>query len=158
MQTGYATLPEHEPPVLDPMAIVHPDKLLHVVEAARWALPETGLSDVELVVVDDPQVLAELGERAAPVLLVAVYEPADVLMHAQLLGLGCVLQNLWHAANDVGLGLRVVADPAGELARVLAIPASRAVAFAVELGLPRTTPSPHPPRDLRDVVRWNRYR
>jgi hypothetical protein len=143
--------------MFDPAWPVHPDKLLHVVEAARWTVPAPGLPALDLVVVDDPAVLVELGEAAAPLLIVAVYDPARAEPSRMLqLGFGCVAQNLANAAHGVGLGFQL-AEPGPQLASVLAIPPARELAFVARLGRPARTEVPQATRDLRDLIRWNRY-
>jgi hypothetical protein len=95
-------------------------------------------------------------------LVIAVYDPtrrAESSERAMQLGFGCVVQNLSQAAHAAGLALQLAApDPGETLMRALAIPAACEIAFAVRLGRPMRTPSTsRVSRDLRDLIRWNRY-
>jgi nitroreductase len=105
----------------------------------------------------------------SPALLVVVYDPShrapasvgDVL---GIMSLGCVLENMWLAAEALGIGFQVLSVFAGEqveaeVRRVLEIPADRRIAFAVRLGYPAAPPRrlPRVRRDLVTFVHRNRY-
>ena len=70
---------------------------------------------------------------------------------------GCVMQNMWLAAEDLGIGLQVLsvlsAEPIEpELRRVLGFPALRKVAFGCRVGYPAATSSEAYLRVRREVV------
>ena len=108
--------------------------------------------------------------RGAPMVLVVMFDPrvrapasaGDVL---GMMSLGCVLQNLWLAATAHHVGVHVMSTFAAppvavEVARVLAIPETMALAFAVGLGYPA---EPHQGdlrvrRELETFVHRNRHR
>ena len=125
----------------------------------------------------NPETLHALGTpllrdtiRGAPTVLVVTFDPrqrapaseGDVL---GMMSLGCLLQNLWLAAEAHHVGLHVMSTfatspVAAEVRRILAIPDPRAIAFALGLGYPT---APHEPelrvrRDLETFVHRNRRR
>jgi nitroreductase len=99
--------------------------------------------------------------RGAPTLLVVVYDPrkrapaseGDVL---GMMGLGCVMQSMWLAAEERGIGMQILSVFGGggrvedEIKRVLAVPAELKIAYAARLGYPAEAAEPHP-RVRRDV-------
>jgi nitroreductase len=83
---------------------------------------------------------------ATSVLLIVLYNPTtrapasegDFLGHVSL---GCVMQNMWLAAADVGIGFHVVSSLAappmeGQLRKLLGFPEPHKIAFTVRLGYP----------------------
>jgi nitroreductase len=108
--------------------------------------------------------------RAAPMVLVVTYDPGvrapasegDVL---GMMSLGCVMQNIWLATHDLGIGLHVMSTFAGEavsgaVKQLLAIPPELRVAFALALGYPAGTPAPalRVRREPEAFAHRNRYR
>jgi nitroreductase len=101
--------------------------------------------------------------------LVVTYDPrlrapaseGDVL---GMMSLGCVMQNLWLAAQAQGIGVHVMStfatDPvATHVKHVLGIPETLNIAFAIALGY--STAAPDALRVRREVERFahrNRYR
>jgi len=58
-----------------------------------------------------------------------------------MMSLGCVLQNIWLAAAELGIGAQILSATAGNgpecvLRELLGIPAHMNVAFAIRLGYP----------------------
>lgn len=107
--------------------------------------------------------------RGCPLVLVVVYDtrkrapasPGDVL---GLISLGCVLENMWLAATDRGIGLQVMSafsgsDAEPEIHRILSLPAHLRIAFACRLGYPAAAPSPYlrVRRGTRRFTHRNRY-
>jgi nitroreductase len=107
--------------------------------------------------------------QATPVLGIVTYDPdkrapdsdGDFLGH---IGLGCVLQNMWLAAHSLGIGLQVISifnkEPAeGEVKKVLNIPASLKIAFAIRLGYAPSTPakSLRVRREAKDFTHHNKF-
>jgi nitroreductase len=195
--------------------------LRQIVEAARWAPTAHNMQNFELVVVDDPALLARLGAirpevsetfvrenyaqlsfsedelrrrrvgilgtmfppswrrpdapleelrreaksslhdtiQDSPALVVVLYDPARraPASEGDLLGimsLGCVLENMWLVAQDLGVGFQVMSVFAGApvepaVKELLGIPVALRIAFAVRLGYP---PAAAPP-----AVRVRRY-
>jgi nitroreductase len=246
MKTGYAILPPTAP-VRDILAVIrdrhstrcafdaaHPIPevaLADLLEAARWAPTAHNMQNFEIVVIDDPTLMTELGAieapvsevfvrenyaqlawsreelrrkqvgvlaemfplawrdpavtaetlqalgesylrdtmRGAPMVLVVTYDPrlrapaseGDVL---GMMSLGCVMQNLWLAAQAQGIGVHVMStfatDPvATHVKHVLGIPETLNIAFAIALGY--STAAPDALRVRREVERFahrNRYR
>jgi nitroreductase len=84
-------------------------------------------------------------------LLVVLYDagrraPASEGDALGLIGLGCVLENMWLGAEALGIGLQVLASLAGgdaepALAKLLSIPDHMRVAFGCRLGYPLVTNS-----------------
>ncbi|MEP6860367.1 MAG: nitroreductase family protein [Deltaproteobacteria bacterium] len=205
----------------DPTWHVTPRELALLVEAARWAPSPHNMQNFQLVVVESPAVLAELGtirapmsplflaesscqlaptpeelERrqtgilatsippggrdqpapgsaenprvlgelisGAPMLIVVVFDPTvhapasehDVL---GMMGLGCMLENMWLIAQALHLDFQVVSSFAApeierDVEHVLAITAPWRIAYALRIGhaiAPQITP-----RIRRDVVRF----
>ena len=81
-----------------------------------------------------------------PVLLVVLYNterraPASKGDSLGLIGLGCVLENMWLSAQSLGISVQVLASLAGgdvepALAKLLGIPDHTRVAFGCRLGYP----------------------
>jgi nitroreductase len=81
-----------------------------------------------------------------PVLLVVLYNterraPASEGDSLGLIGLGCVLENMWMSAQSLGISVQVLASLAGgdvepALAKLLGIPDHMRVAFGCRLGHP----------------------
>jgi nitroreductase len=204
----------------DPGRRVDERDVVRIVEAARWAPTAHNQQNFELVIVDDPAVIDELGELRAPVsrayvedtlalcswsldelfarrvgvlgtefppawhgsepddarrlaasiagaplLIFVLHDPSRRPPGTDLLGpisLGCVLENMWLAATAAGLDVQLLttiteADVADEIARVLRVPASLRVAFALRVGhaLSPTTPA-RVRREARAIVHRNR--
>jgi nitroreductase len=105
-----------------------------------WRQPEPKADDV----VDFAHAFLGGSIRHAPLLLVVVYDstrraPASEGDVLGFMSLGCVMQNMWLMAEDLGIGLQVLsafsaAPVEEELRRILALPAHLKVAFACRLG------------------------
>ncbi len=88
--------------------------------------------------------------RSCPVVLIVVYDtrrraPASEGDFLGIMSLGCVLQNIWLVAEELGLGLQVMSVfSAGhvedELRRILSIPEHLKIAFACRIGYPAAPP------------------
>lgn len=109
----------------------------------------------------DPKKLAQAARQArpqavgrtldgGPLLLVVAYDPrlrapdsaGDFL---GILGLGCLLENMWLAAHALGISLHVMSEfgepPVEEQAkRILGVPAHMRLAYACRLGYPKHRP------------------
>jgi nitroreductase len=107
--------------------------------------------------------------RSCPVVLIVVYDPhrrapasdGDFL---GIMSLGCVLQNMWLTAEELGLALQVMSVFSAtrvedELRRILSIPENLKIAFACRIGHP-AAPAGRYLRVRRDVHQFahrNRY-
>jgi nitroreductase len=184
-----------------------PDEALSILlEAARWAPTAHNMQNFEILVVDDPAMLASLGSvrrnvsdvflrenyrqlsfseeelrrrktgvlastfppswqrpdadiismkpdflrdslQGAQTLLLVLYDPEIRAPGSEgdflgIMSLGCVMQNLWLAAQSLGISMQILsafgaAPVQHELRPILRIPETRSVAFACRLGSPR---------------------
>jgi nitroreductase len=199
--------------------------LRQILEAGRWAPTAHNMQNFEIVVVDDREVLAELGNikrtvseafirenydqlsfseeellrkkvgilgtnfppswrtpgvkpipeeggsrllPACPTLLVVLYDPARRAPASEgdflgAISLGCMTENLWLAANSLGIDFHIVSSLANapteaEVKRILAIPAHLRIVYGIRLGYAATTP-PYlrVRRDIEDFCHHNRY-
>ena len=107
--------------------------------------------------------------QGSPVLLLVLYDP-EIRAPASdgdflgIMSLGCVMQNIWLAAQSMGVSLQIlsafgVPQVQGELRPLLRIPNHRNIAFACRVGFPIApdTPSPRVRRDLTDFAYRNVY-
>jgi len=106
--------------------------------------------------------------RESAALLVVVCDPSQRAPASEgdflgIISLGCVLENMWLAAEALGIGFHVVSalaaeGVADEVQRLLGIPGNLRIAFAVRLGYPLIRP-PYlrVRRDLERFVHHNRY-
>jgi nitroreductase len=104
-----------------------------------------------------------------PAALVVVYDPRKRAPDSEgdflgILGLGCVMENIWLAATALKVSYQVMSvfgedEAGGELKRALGIPSYMKVAYAVRLGYPVGPERKYlrVRRDLKDVVHHNRY-
>ena len=203
----------------DPDRPVPPEQLAAILEAARWAPSAHNMQNFEIVVVDDPGILARISsierpvsetfvrenyaqlsfsedelrakktgimgtmfppswrkpdfrlsdvteEEAAamrrplpscPVLLVVVYDPSRRAPASEgdflgIISLGCVMENIWLAAESLGVGLHIVSSLSSgdEVRQILGVPHDRVIAFSCRLGYPLSEP-PAYVRVRRDV-------
>ena len=127
-----------------------------------WQRPDADASQME------PGLLRDL-LQGSPTLLLILYDPAVRAPASEgdflgIMSLGCVMQNLWLAAQSLGMGMQILSTfgaPAvqRELRPLLRLPAELAIAFACRLGVPET---PGPPslrvrREANDFVHRNAY-
>lgn len=111
-------------------------------------------------------------ERAigeAPLLMLVLYDaskraPGSHGDSVGLIGLGCVLENMWLVCESLGLGfhvLTVVSDGAVEqqLKDILKVPARMKIAFACSMGYAADPAATYTRvrRNLRDFVHYNQY-
>lgn len=194
----------------DPTWHVAPRELAHLVEAARWAPSPHNMQNFQLVIVESPAVLADLGAievpaspvflaesarhvapsievleqrqtgilatslppahlrrlteliAGAPLLIVVLFDPtqrAPASEHDMLgmMGLGCMLENMWLVAQVLHLDLQVLSSlaqgsVASEVERVLGIPPPWQIAYGLRIGHAVVPVSA--PRIRRDVQRF----
>jgi len=131
---------------------------------AAWLTPQAKLGKVA-------GEAAPLGEMVSscPRLLVVLYDPSDraPASPGDLLGkisLGCVLQNMWLAAQAQGLSFHVLSalgtpSVARSVKRLLGIPARLQIPFGIRLGYSNVpVAGPRVRRDVTDFVHVNQYR
>jgi len=195
----------------DPDKPVAGKDLRTLIEAARWAPTAHNMQNFEIIVVDDRDVLHELGSvitcpspvfirenfeqlsmsekeleqkktgilglqfppswrdrdqlgaamndrtpgtlaetiKGSPALLVVMHDtrkraPASEGDVLGILSLGCVMENMWLVAQELGIGFQIMSIFAGdvqeEVRKILGIPPHMAVSFAVRLGYPAEAP------------------
>ena len=85
--------------------------------------------------------------KGSPALLVVVYDtrkraPASEGDVLGMLSLGCMMENMWLMAEELGVGFQIMSVFAGpvqaDVKKVLKVPAHMAISFAVRLGYPVT--------------------
>ncbi len=103
---------------------------------------------------------------ASPLMLVVIYDPSRRAPASEgdflgIISLGCVMENLWLAAESMGIGVQIVSSlgSATEVKRILGIPEDLAIAFSCRLGYPSSKPPEYlrVRRDVEDFVHFNQY-
>jgi len=207
---------------------VHDDALATMLEAARWAPTAHNMQNFEIVIIDDPAMLAAIGAlrreisqdflrenyrqlsfseqqlrrrktgllattfppgwrqpdadastaepsylrdsmQGCPTLLIVLHDPAMRAPASEgdflgVMSLGCVMQNLWLAAQSLRISAQILSafgarSVQKELRPILRLPADRNIAFACRLGYSKA-PAASPIRVRRDVPEFayrNRY-
>jgi nitroreductase len=114
---------------------------------------------------------SQLGERfrGSPMLLIVVYDvrkraPASEGDVLGIMGLGCVMENMWLMAQSLGIGVQVLSVLSSnqvekELKRVLSLPEHMKVGFAFRLGYPFSKPAEilRVRRDVDAFTHHNRF-
>lgn len=125
----------------------------------KWLDPTTRAADLP------PGRLANV-LRGAPLVLLVLFDARERAPGSDrdgLLSLGCVLENLWLAADALGLAAQMISSVANEataasIRRVLGIPDHLAIAYALRIGMPLApTPTPRIRREIPAFVHHNRY-
>jgi nitroreductase len=102
----------------------------------------------------------------SPVLLVVVYDPSTRAPASEgdflgIISLGCVMENVWLAAESMGIGVQIVSSLGSgpEVKRILGIPEELVVAFSVRLGYPLSEPAEYlrVRRNVEDFTHINQY-
>jgi nitroreductase len=101
-----------------------------------------------------------------PLLLVVLYDPSRRAPASEgdflgIISLGCVMENIWLAAEDLGIGVQIVSalNSAPEVKQILGIPDKLRIAYSVRLGHPLTEPAGYlrVRRDIQDFAHFNHY-
>jgi len=106
--------------------------------------------------------------QTSPVMLVVVYDttkraPASEGDFLGILGLGCVMENMWLMASSLGIGFHLMSaltvGPAEEEAKkVLGIPEQFSIAYTIRLGYPLKPDSRlRVRRDIGDFTHRNKF-
>jgi len=102
----------------------------------------------------------------SPLLLVVVYDPSRRAPASEgdflgIVSLGCVMENIWLAAESAGLGMHIVSSlsSGGEVKDILGIPERLTIAFSCRLGYPASAPPPYlrVRREVADFTHRNKY-
>jgi nitroreductase len=106
----------------------------------------------------EPQVLLVVLHNSA------VHAPDSKGDALGLMGLGCVMENMWLMSESEGLGMHILTvfrdgSVEKEVQRVLDIPAAMKIAFACSVGYPVTPEAPYlrVRRNLEDFVHHNQF-
>ncbi len=107
--------------------------------------------------------------RGSPAVLIVVYDPRKRAPASEgdflgILGLGCVMENMWLTAQALKIGFQIMSVFGGErvekeVKRVLGIPGHLKIAYAVRLGHPVHSSNRYlrVRRDVGGIVHHNRY-
>jgi nitroreductase len=107
--------------------------------------------------------------QESPVLMILIYDPNQRAPASEgdslgFMSIGCAMENMWLTAESVGIGFHVVssfgnAEVEMEARRILAIPKSMKIAFAIRLGYPVPSKHEHPRirRDLEAFTHYNKF-
>ena len=127
-----------------------------------WRNPDFRLDEI-----DDEEIASmQRPLPTSPVLLVVVYDPRRRAPASEgdflgILSLGCVMENMWLAAESMGIGLQIVSSLSSgvEVKRILGIPDDLIIAFSCRLGYPASRPAEYlrVRRDVKDFTHHNRF-
>lgn len=107
--------------------------------------------------------------RGSPTLLIVTYDarkraPASEGDILGFMSLGCVMENMWLAAQALGIGFQIMSifgdeSVEEEVMEILDIPQHVKIAYAVRLGYPLSTPSKllRVRRDVIELAHHNRF-
>lgn len=104
----------------------------------------------------------------SPTFLVVIYDsrkraPASAGDFLGIMGLGCMMENMWLMAQSLGIGVQIVsslgaADVEEKIKRMLDIPQYIRIAFGLRLGFPIAPSKPlRVRRAMEDFAHSNRY-
>jgi nitroreductase len=127
-----------------------------------WRTPDFSLDAIG----EDEMASLQRPVPASPVLLVVVYDPGRRAPASEgdflgIMSLGCVMENMWLAAESMGIGLQIVSSLGSsvEVKRILGIPDDLIIAFSCRLGYPVFEPARYlrVRRDVTDFTHRNRF-
>lgn len=107
--------------------------------------------------------------RGGPILMLVLYDsrkraPASEQDVLGFISLGCVMENMWLTAHDLGIGVHIMSvfssdSVEKEIKQILHIPTHMKIAFAVRMGYPVAAPTKYlrVRRDVEDFTHFNRY-
>jgi nitroreductase len=105
----------------------------------------------------------------APVLLFTLYDPRTRAPASEgdflgIMSIGCVMENMWLAAQSLGISFHIVSslsapESAREIRKILGIPQELQIAFAARLGYPAASRGRYlrVRRDIEDFAHRNRF-
>ena len=135
---------------------------------AQPSLPSWGKPDAK------PEDVVEPGTPArplafSPTLLFVLYDPSRRAPASEgdflgIISLGCMMENMWLAAQSLGIGLQMVSaftasSAEDEVKKLLGIPVATKIAFTVRLGYPAGAPPKAllVRREVEDFTHHNRF-
>jgi nitroreductase len=105
--------------------------------------------------------------KDSPAILIVIYDkrkraPASEGDVLGILGLGCVMENMWLMAQKLDVGFQIMSAFSGpvqkDVKKILNIPEHMAISFAVRLGYPKTkTNYLRVRRDIDSYIHRNKY-
>ena len=107
--------------------------------------------------------------KGSPVLLIVTYDPrkrapASVGDILGFISLGCVMENMWLVAEELGIGFQIMSVFGGdevesEVKKILEIPEYLKIAYAIRLGYPisKSSQSLRVRRDVAGFAHHNRF-
>ena len=107
--------------------------------------------------------------KGSPVLLIVTYDPrkrapASVGDTLGFISLGCVMENMWLVAEELGIGFQIMSVFGGdevesEVKKILEIPEYLKIAYAIRLGYPvwKSSQSLRVRRDIAGFAHQNRF-
>jgi nitroreductase len=125
-------------------------------------------SKISEVVAKSPPIPVENYIRGSPVLLVVLYDPnrkapVQAVDVYGFMSLGCLMENVWLAAEALGVGMQILslsatASVEKEFKQLLDVPEALKIAYTIRLGYP-TTPVKgiRVRRDIADFTYNNSY-
>ena len=105
----------------------------------------------------------------SPAVLIVIYDPRKRAPASEgdflgILGLGCVMENMWLTAQALKIGFQIMSVFGGEsvereVKRVLSVPTRMKVAYAIRLGYPVRSSDRYlrVRRDVEGIAHHNRY-
>jgi nitroreductase len=135
--------------------------LLATMFPQSWRNPDFRLDEV-----DEHEIAS--AQRPLPtstVLLVVIYDPRRRAPASEgdflgIMSLGCVMENMWLAAESMGIGLQIVSSLSfgDEVKSILGVPDDLIIAFSCRLGYPVSEPAEYlrVRRDVKDFTHRNR--
>ena len=132
-----------------------------------WRNPK-GLNVEEIENEMGPSFLKDL-MRGGPTVMLVLYDPTkrapasegDVL---GFISLGCILENMWLTAHELGIGVHIISSFSSdyveeELKEILNIPKHLKIAFGIRLGYPAPATEKYlrVRRDIEDFAHFNKY-
>ena len=133
--------------------------LLATMFPPSWRDPDGGFeraTDLEHGFLDETM-------RSCPMVMIVLYDPSKRAPASEgdflgIMSLGCVMQNMWLAAETLGIGMQIMSvfsaqHVEGELRKILSIPDPLKIAFACRLGYPPAKPVAHR-RVRREIERF----
>jgi nitroreductase len=131
-----------------------------------WTTPPF---DMEAIAREGGPSTLEDGIDGSPLLLVVLYDPCIRAPASEgdflgILGLGCVMENIWLAAEELGISARILSEFGEEpmeaqIKKALRIPSRMRIAYAVRLGYPPSKAARQPGvrRETGRMAHRNRY-
>jgi nitroreductase len=117
------------------------------------------------------KVVSSLGRflKSNPVLLIIIYDPTKRAPASEgdflgIIGLGCVMENMWLMAESLGFAFHIITALNANVVEedvktILNIPARMKIAFSIRLGYPLSPPGKYlrVRREKEDFVHHNQF-